>query len=84
MQEETAQSIEEELGKYEDQWVAIFEPDQKIVASGCDAYEAKQNAIANGYPKVRLLRVPRFDTTYAFGYHRVNDLSILSGQDTDR
>ena len=54
MQEETAQSIEEELGKYEDQWVAIFEPDQKIVGSGCDAYDTKRNRVQSQ------MDIPRF------------------------
>lgn len=46
-----------ELLDYEDRWVAILESADRIVGSGSDAYEAKQDAERNGYPEVILLRV---------------------------
>ena len=58
--------LEDELGKYEDKWVAILEPDKRIVASGDSAYDAKQKAEAEGYPEITLLKVPRFDRTHIF------------------
>ena len=56
--------LEDELGKYEDKWVAILESERKVVGSGDDAYEAKLDAEANGYPTTTLFKVPRFDTAY--------------------
>jgi hypothetical protein len=44
--------------------VAILESKREIVGSGNDAYEAKLDAEANGYPEVVLLKVPRFDRAY--------------------
>ncbi|MGH9764054.1 MAG: DUF5678 domain-containing protein [Blastocatellia bacterium] len=37
-----------ELLNYENKWVAFLEPDEKIVGSGDDAYEAKMDAERNG------------------------------------
>lgn len=63
---ESSDPLEEELGRYEDKWVAILEPERKIVGSGDDAYEAKLNAEANGYTEVVLLKIPRFDRAYIY------------------
>ena len=63
---ESLDPLEEELGRYEDKWVAILEPEHKIVGSGDDAYEAKLNAEANGYPDIVLLKVPRFDRAHIY------------------
>ena len=61
---ETDEPLEEQLGRYEDKWVAILESEQRVVGSGDNAYDAKVNAEANGYPETTLLKVPRFDTVY--------------------
>lgn len=63
---ENKELLEDELGRYENKWVAILESEQKIVGSGNDAFEAKRDAEANGYLEIRLLRVPKFDTAYVF------------------
>jgi len=54
-----------ELLDYEDRWVAILESADRIVGSGADAYEAKQDAERNGYPEVILLRVRSTAKRYA-------------------
>lgn len=56
--------LQEQLGQYEDEWVAILERSQTIVGSGNDAYEVKLNAEANGYPDIVLFKVPRFDEVH--------------------
>jgi hypothetical protein len=61
---ESLDPLQEELAQYEDKWVAILESKRKVVGSGNDAYEAKLDAEANGYPEIVLLRVPRFDRAY--------------------
>jgi hypothetical protein len=61
---ESLDSLQEELGQYEAKWVAILESERKIVGSGDDAYEAKHDAEANGYPEIVLLKVPRFDCAH--------------------
>ena len=63
---ESLDPLQEELGQYEDKWVAILEPERKIVGSGNDAYEAKLAAEANGYPDIVLLKVPRFDRAHIY------------------
>jgi hypothetical protein len=63
---ESLDPLQEELGRYEDKWVAILEPERKIVGSGDDAYEAKLNAEANGYPDIVLFKVPRFDRAHIY------------------
>ena len=50
-------SLQEQLGQYEDKWVAILERIQTIVGSGNDAYEVKLDAEANGYPDIELFKV---------------------------
>ena len=55
-----------ELLKYENQWVAISEPEQKVVGTGPDAFEAKQAAERNGYSDVLIMRVRATDARYAF------------------
>ncbi len=54
----------EQLKKYEDKWVAILEPDQRVVASGNNASEAKQEAKRKGYDSVILFRVFPFRAGY--------------------
>ena len=63
---ESLDQLQEELGQYEDKWVAILEPDRKIVGSGDDSYEAKLNAESNGYPDIVLFKVPRFDRAHIY------------------
>jgi hypothetical protein len=52
------EQLAEELHKYENQWVAIWEEEYRIVGSGDNAYEAKMNAEVAGYPEIILFRVP--------------------------
>jgi len=58
-------SLADELLKYENKWVAISQPDEKVVGSGADAYEANLDAEKNGYTEAVLLLVPSFDSGYA-------------------
>ena len=60
------QDLSYELLKYENQWVAILEADERIVGSGSDAYEAKQDAERHGFSDVILMRVRATDVYYAF------------------
>ena len=60
------QDLSYELLNYENQWVAILESEQRIVGSGPDAYEAKQDAESNGYSDVLLMRVRDTSVRYAF------------------
>ena len=60
------QDLSYELLKYENQWVAILQSEEKIVGSGIDAYEAQQDAERNGYSEVLLMRVRATDVHYAF------------------
>ena len=54
----------EELRNYENQWVALLEPDKKVVAAGDDAAEVKRDAEQKGYTNVILMWVPPFDAYY--------------------
>lgn len=54
-----------ELKKYEDKWVAILEPEERVVGSGEDASEAKRAAEKNGYKNIILFRVLPFRSGYA-------------------
>ena len=60
------QELSYELLKYENRWVAILEPEERVVGAGNDAYEAKQDAERNGYSDVLLMRVRASDGHYAF------------------
>jgi hypothetical protein len=55
-----------ELGKYENQWVALIVSDDSevIVGSGDDAVLAKRSAEANGYQEAILYKVQSFDLGY--------------------
>ena len=59
------QDLSYDLMKYENQWVAILEPEERIVGIGADAYEAQQDAERNGYSEVLLMRVRSADQHYA-------------------
>lgn len=59
------QDLSYELMKYENQWVAILELEERIVGTGADAYEAQQDAERNGYSEVLLMRVRSADQHYA-------------------
>jgi len=54
---DTKDPLEDELGKYENQWVAISETERKVVGSGENALEAKAEAEANGYRDTALFKV---------------------------
>ena len=58
-------TLTDQLANYEDKWVAIAEPDEKIVGSGISAFEAKRSAEEGGYTDTILFKVPRFDIGYA-------------------
>jgi hypothetical protein len=58
------EQLAEELSHYENKWVAIYEPDGKVVGSGSDAYEAKLCAERNGYPEITLFKVRPFNKYY--------------------
>lgn len=58
--------LSRELLKYENQWVAILQKEDRVVGSGPDAYEAQQDAARQGYSDVLLMRVRSTDTYYAF------------------
>ncbi len=62
------QDLSYELMKYENQWVAILEPEERIVGAGVDAYEAQQDAERNGYFEVLLMRVRSADQHYALKF----------------
>jgi hypothetical protein len=48
----------DQLEQYQNQWVALAEPNQEIVGSGKDAVEASQDAAKHGYKDISLFRVP--------------------------
>lgn len=54
----------QELKNYENKWVALIEPEKKVVASGEDASEAKKEAEKKGYKDVILFRVFSFRAGY--------------------
>lgn len=54
-------SLTEQLRDYENKWVAIYDPDERIVGSGDDPLEAKIDAERNGYKEISLFQVPPFD-----------------------
>ena len=56
----------EQLKSYEGKWVALLEleGETKVVASGEDAYEAKQESEKKGYRDAALLKVFPFDAAY--------------------
>lgn len=56
--------LEQEMRAYEDQWVAIAEPEEKIVGSGTTAIAAKLDAERNGYADAALFKVQQFDKGY--------------------
>jgi hypothetical protein len=61
----------EQLKDYENKWVALLEPEQRIVGSGNDAGEAIQDAQQHGYADVTLFRVPRLDAYFIGSAHGV-------------
>ncbi|PYT02395.1 MAG: hypothetical protein DMF60_21480 [Acidobacteria bacterium] len=61
---ETKDPLEDELGKYENKWVAISEPEGRVVGSGNHALDAKREAEANGYTDTALFKVRPFGKVY--------------------
>jgi hypothetical protein len=49
--------LETELMRYENKWVAILQPERRVVGSGDTAYDAKIDAEHNGYPETALFMV---------------------------
>jgi hypothetical protein len=67
MENQGKQDLSYELMKYENRWVAILEPEERIVGTGGDAYEAQQDAEKNGYSEqLFLLRVRSAGSYHAF------------------
>lgn len=66
MIEERELAFLEELKKYENKWVAIYERDARevIVGSGDDAVEAMRQAEANGFADAVLMKLTAFDKGY--------------------
>jgi len=61
----------EELLEYDDQWVALSKPDQRVVGSGKDVSEAKRDAASNGFTDVIFLKVYPFNMGYLPTSHEV-------------
>ena len=66
MIEEKELAFLEELRKYEDKWVAIFESDDKeiVAGSGADAVEAKRDAESKGFKNTVLFWVKPAKKSY--------------------
>ena len=58
--------LEDELGKYENKWVAILESERRVVGSGENARDAKANAEANGYEDIALFKVRSHSKLYIY------------------
>jgi hypothetical protein len=59
-----------DLRQYENQWVALAEPNNRVVGSGADAVEASKAAEASGYKDYTLFKVFPFGKFY-IGSHAV-------------
>jgi len=55
-------TISAQLKEYENKWVAISEPDGKVVGVGNNAFEATEDAERKGYQDTILFKVPSFDS----------------------
>jgi hypothetical protein len=64
--EVTTDPLEDELGKYENQWVAIDESARKVVGSGEKAIDALAEAEANGYEDAALFKVRPSGKIYVY------------------
>lgn len=58
--------LENELGKYENQWVAILESERRVVASGDRAVDVRREAEAKGYPDTALFKVRPHGKLYIY------------------
>lgn len=58
--------LEDELGKYEGQWVAIQEETRQVVGSGETARQAKSEAEAKGYQETALFKVRHSGKIYVY------------------
>jgi hypothetical protein len=63
---ESQDPLEEELGKYENKWVAILESERRVVGSGDRAVDAKREAEALGYTETALFKVRAAGRLYAY------------------
>lgn len=63
---ETKDPLEDELGKYENKWVAILEPERRIVGSGDNPLQAKTEAESNGYEDTALFKVRPAGKVYVY------------------
>lgn len=61
---ESGVTLTEQFRDYEDMWVAILESEGRIVGSGADPLEAKDDAERKGYGETTLFQVPAFDQLY--------------------
>jgi hypothetical protein len=61
-------TVAKQFTEYENQWIAISESDEKIVASGENAFEAIERAKQLGYQETILYRVPTSEHGYISGF----------------
>ena len=59
-------TLEDELGKYPNKWVAILEVERRIVAVGETAKQAQEEAEAKGYLEIALFKVPMPGKAYVY------------------
>lgn len=57
--------VASQFTEFEDQWVAINESGDEIVASGASIFEVDKEAERQGYENVFLFKVPRSDHGFA-------------------
>ena len=58
--------LEDELGKYENKWVAILESERRVVGSGESAKDAMADAKAHGYEDTALFKVRSHGKLYVY------------------
>jgi hypothetical protein len=63
---ETKDPLEDELGRYENKWVAIDQVDRKIVGSGDHAIDAKREAESKGFSDTVLFKVRAAGKLYVY------------------
>ena len=61
---ETRPTLTEQFRDYENMWVAILEPESRIVGSGADPVEARTDAERKGHSEITLSQVPALDQMY--------------------
>ena len=59
-------TLEDEIGKHPDKWVAILEGERRIVAVGETPKQAQEEAEAKGYSEIALFKVPMPGKAYVY------------------